>query len=101
MSIYLFFGVFNSAELIIRSTSNCLIDIFIPVLGCEYGICEGVEMALAKFRMYEKSKLEIQAKYAFGAVGKPEFTIPPDADVEYTVTLKNIKRVSDVYCSTC
>ena len=44
--------------------------------------------------MKEKSKLEIKSKYAFGSAGRAEFNIPPNADVEYTITLNNFEKVS-------
>lgn len=61
--------------------------------GSEYNICEGVEKALEKFKIKEKSKILIKSKYAFGANGKPEFNIPPNADVEYTIRLNNFEKV--------
>lgn len=63
--------------------------------GCEIGIISGVEIALEKFKLYEESKLVIKAPYAFGKEGKKEFGIPPNATVEYTVTLKEFEREPD------
>lgn len=34
----------------------------------------------------------IQPQYAFGAKGHKEFNIPPNATVEYTVTLNNFEK---------
>ncbi|XP_077294260.1 FK506-binding protein 59-like isoform X2 [Arctopsyche grandis] len=63
--------------------------------GCENGICNGVERALEKFSMGEKSRLIIQPRYAFKSTGNKELGVPPDAIVEYTVTLKSFDK-SDV-----
>ncbi|CAB0033365.1 unnamed protein product [Trichogramma brassicae] len=56
------------------------------------GVIRGVEIALEKFKKGEKSKVFIKSKYAFGTSGKPEFNIPPNADVEYIVELKNFEK---------
>ena len=56
----------------------------------------GIEEALKKFKKKEKSKLKIKSEYAFGATGRPELKIPPNADVEYTVTLNSFEKVSFV-----
>lgn len=70
--------------------------------GCEYQVCEGIEKALEKFKIKEKSKLQMKSSAAFGAAGKPEFNIPPNADVEYVVELNNFEKVSGIlrYCYT-
>lgn len=57
------------------------------------GIVEGVEIALQRFLNGEKSRLLIKSKYAFKEQGNAEFNIPPDADVEYEVELKNFEKV--------
>jgi len=67
---------------------------YFDILGPEHDICEGVELALKKFKRKEKSKLKIKSKYAFGAAGKAEFNVPPNADVEYTITLNSFEKVS-------
>lgn len=61
--------------------------------GSEANIIEGVEKALEKFKKGEKSRLIIQPKYAFGSQGNAEFNIPPNAVVEYIVTLKSFEKV--------
>ena len=40
-------------------------------------------------------RLVIREEYAFGRKGHEEFKIPSKATVEYTVTLKEFKRVTD------
>lgn len=61
--------------------------------GVEAGIPEGVERALEKFKLKEKSQLEVKAKYAWGKEGRPDLQIPPNTDVIYTVTLNNFEKV--------
>lgn len=56
------------------------------------GICEGLEIALGKFKRGEKSRILIKSKYAYGKAGKPEFNIPPDADIEYIAEVKNFEK---------
>ncbi|KAJ9577776.1 hypothetical protein L9F63_005658 [Diploptera punctata] len=63
--------------------------------GSEYGICEGVERAIEKFKQGEKSRIILKSKYAFKAAGKPELNIPPNADVEYEVELKNFEKAKE------
>ncbi|KAK1124519.1 hypothetical protein K0M31_006869 [Melipona bicolor] len=60
--------------------------------GEDCGVIEGVEKALESFKSGEKSRLKIKSKYAFKNVGKPEFDIPPNATVEYTVELKSFEK---------
>lgn len=65
--------------------------------GSEHNICDGVERALEKFKIKEKSKLQIKSRYAFGSAGKPELNIPPNADLEYTITLNNFEKLKDFW----
>lgn len=39
-------------------------------------------------------RLVIQPQYAFGAKGNEDFKIPPNATVEYTVTLNSFEKVN-------
>lgn len=61
--------------------------------GSDVNIIEGVEKALEKFKKGETSQLKIKSKYAFGSEGSTEFNIPPNADIQYTVTLKSFEKV--------
>jgi FK506-binding protein 4/5 len=61
--------------------------------GSEFGICEGLERALEKFKKGEKSRIVLKAKYAFKAEGNPALGIPPDANIEYEAELKNFEKV--------
>ncbi|XP_074096139.1 FK506-binding protein 59kD isoform X1 [Cotesia typhae] len=65
--------------------------------GEDQGIVEGLEAALAKFRIGEKSRLVIKSKFAFKKTGNKEFNIPPDADVEYIVEMKSFEKLADVW----
>lgn len=88
------FYSYSCSCIIHNSHRVTLIIIFHFVLGCEYNVCEGIEKALEKFKVKEKSKLEMKSSAAFRAAGKPEFNIPPNADVEYIVELNNFEKVS-------
>lgn len=63
-------------------------------------VVEGVETALYKFKKGEKSKVCLKSKYAFGATGKPEYNIPPNADVEFIVEMKNFEKSPDTWSLT-
>ncbi|KAL3265474.1 hypothetical protein HHI36_009678 [Cryptolaemus montrouzieri] len=60
--------------------------------GSEENILKGVEIALESFKRGETSKLIIKPQYAFGAKGSDELGIPPNATLEYIVTLKNFEK---------
>lgn len=61
----------------------------------EQNIILGIDKAIEKFKKGETSRLIIKPQYAFGSQGSTEFNIPPNATVEYTVTLKNFERVKE------
>ncbi|EFN87500.1 FK506-binding protein 59 isoform X2 [Harpegnathos saltator] len=61
------------------------------------GIVEGVEIALKHFLSGEKSRLLIKSKYAYKEQGNAEFNIPPNADVEYEVELKNFEKETEMW----
>nr|QBH73882.1 fk506-binding protein [Carausius morosus] len=63
--------------------------------GSEYGVCEGLERAIEKFKKGEKSRILLKSKYAFKDIGKPECNIPPRADIEYLVELKNFEKAKE------
>ncbi|XP_047003938.1 peptidyl-prolyl cis-trans isomerase FKBP4-like isoform X1 [Schistocerca americana] len=65
--------------------------------GSEYGICEGVEKALEKFKKGEKSRIIIKPKYAFKKEGKPDLNIPGNAEIEYEVELKNFEKAKEAW----
>lgn len=61
--------------------------------GSEANIIEGVEKAVEKMKKGETARILIKPEYAFGAEGNSELQVPPNATVEYTVTLKQFERV--------
>lgn len=63
--------------------------------GSELGIIEGVEFGIEKMGLGEVARLAIESKYAFGAEGHKEFNIPPNAKVDYRVTLKEFEKAPD------
>ena len=65
--------------------------------GSEFGIPPGIERALDKFKLREKSRLELKPAYGWGKEGKPDLGIPPDASLVYIVTLNNFERVGHFY----
>ncbi|GFY45705.1 peptidyl-prolyl cis-trans isomerase FKBP4 [Trichonephila inaurata madagascariensis] len=65
--------------------------------GCDVGIVDGLEIALKKFKKGEKSMITLSPKYAFGSDGNAEFNIPPNATVEYEVTLKSFEKEKETW----
>ncbi|XP_045449322.1 FK506-binding protein 59 [Melitaea cinxia] len=63
--------------------------------GSENNICEGIERALEKFTLGEKSRLTLQPKYAYKSEGNSEMGIPPNSVVEYTVKLVNFEKAKE------
>ncbi|XP_055298663.1 FK506-binding protein 59 isoform X2 [Sitodiplosis mosellana] len=55
-------------------------------------VISGVQKALTHFGKNETSRLIIKPEYAFGEKGHEAFGIPPNATVEYTVTLTEFER---------
>ncbi|XP_037919756.1 FK506-binding protein 59 isoform X2 [Hermetia illucens] len=62
--------------------------------GEDVGVVEGVEIAVMKMNCGETCKLFIKPKYAFGSAGNAKFNIPPNAIVEYIVTLNECERAA-------
>lgn len=69
--------------------------IFTTGEGCEANIIPGVEHAIEKFKKNETSCLIIKPQYAFGSTGNTNYNIPPNATVEYIVTLKNFEKAKE------
>ncbi|XP_053673079.1 FK506-binding protein 59 [Anopheles nili] len=61
--------------------------------GKEVGVVSGVELALEKFYKEETSRLVLEPSYAFGGKGNSELGVPPNAKVEYTVTLNDFESL--------
>lgn len=55
--------------------------------GSKLGVPRGVEKALKKMVMKEKSRLDIKPQYAFGIEGSKKYGVPPNSNVSYIVTL--------------
>ncbi|XP_075234206.1 FK506-binding protein 59-like isoform X2 [Lycorma delicatula] len=72
-----------------RDVSFCLGE------GSEEGIPSGVERALDKFKLREKSLLQLSSQYGWGSQGKPELGIPPNAKLNYTVTLNSFEKLQE------
>ncbi|CAL1261693.1 unnamed protein product [Larinioides sclopetarius] len=69
---------------------------FILGEGCSVDVVEGIEHALYKFRLNEKSFLYVKSKYGFEK-GSEEFNIPPDATITYEVTLLSFTKAKEVW----
>ena len=57
---------------------------------------EGLEGAAKKMKEGEKCRLEIKASKAYGADGKSEFNIPPNADLIYDVEMISFEKVREI-----
>uniref|UniRef100_A0A023GNK5 peptidylprolyl isomerase n=1 Tax=Amblyomma triste TaxID=251400 RepID=A0A023GNK5_AMBTT len=68
---------------------------FVVGEGDNHGVVRGVEDGLLKFKKGEKSRLRIAPSKAFGAAGNAQFGIPPDATIEYEVTLKSFENIKE------
>ncbi|GIY14827.1 peptidyl-prolyl cis-trans isomerase FKBP4 [Caerostris extrusa] len=68
------------------------------ILGecCNAHIIEGIELALFKFHLNEKSLIYLKSKYAFDK-GSEEFKIPADATIIYEVTLLSFEKAKEVW----
>ncbi|XP_046394110.1 peptidyl-prolyl cis-trans isomerase FKBP4 isoform X2 [Ischnura elegans] len=69
--------------------------------GDEEGIFPGLERALEKFKKGEKSLLKMKPQYAFKDKGHAEYNIPPNAEVEYEVELKNFEKAKESWELDC
>ncbi|UMM30209.1 hypothetical protein L5515_012185 [Caenorhabditis briggsae] len=62
--------------------------------GSEEGLPEGVERALRRFQLGEKSKIEIRGhKYTYGNSPPEGFNMPANAPIEFTIFLKEFEKV--------
>lgn len=55
-------------------------------------VISGIQTALLHFCKGEKSRLVLQPGYAFGEAGHEAYKIPPNAVIEYTVTLHDFEK---------
>ncbi|KAJ8257360.1 hypothetical protein GJAV_G00184780 [Gymnothorax javanicus] len=58
----------------------------------DHNIPLGVDRAMDKMQKGECCVLHLKPKYGFGREGKPEFSIGPNAELSYEVTLKDFER---------
>lgn len=63
--------------------------------GLEHNIPDGVEQALLKFKKGERSIIKLKPSYGFGSAGNEQFTIPPNASLEYEIELKNFEKAKE------
>lgn len=63
--------------------------------GPEHNIPEGLEQALLKFKKGERSLIRLKSHCAFGATGCSSLGIPPNADIEYNLELKNFEKAKE------
>nr|XP_015197959.1 PREDICTED: peptidyl-prolyl cis-trans isomerase FKBP5-like isoform X1 [Lepisosteus oculatus] len=61
----------------------------------EKGVPLGVDRAMEKMQKGECCLLYLKPKYGFGKEGKPEFSIEPNAELVYKVTLKDFKKAKE------
>ena len=48
------------------------------------------------WKIDETSRLCLTSKNAYGEKGCPELDVPPDADLEYEITVKGFERVCQI-----
>lgn len=60
--------------------------------GSESNILESIEHAIQSFKKGERSLIKLKPKYAYGDKGEPSLNIPPNADIEYEIHLKNFEK---------
>eukprot|EP00731_Ephydatia_muelleri_P031993 Em0023g500a len=65
--------------------------------GSEAGVISGVERALKDMKLKEKVHLTVKPQYAFGAEGNKVFSIPPNATVEYDVSLTSFQKAKQTW----
>lgn len=68
---------------------------FILGEGLAIGVLESIEDALLNFSKGEKSLLHIKASKGYGSAGCPEKNIPPNAALEYEVSLNKFENCKE------
>lgn len=61
--------------------------------GSEANVIDGVERAIQKLKKGETARIIIKPQYGFGSEGSNELGVPPNATVEYVVTLVSFEKV--------
>jgi FK506-binding protein 4/5 len=63
--------------------------------AAKHDIVSGIEEALIKFKKGEISIVSMKSKLAWGTKGCEKFNIPPLADVDYEINLKNFEKAKE------
>lgn len=64
--------------------------------GSEVGLPEGVDRALRRINKLEKCKVVLKgSRFTYGSKTPAEFNLPPGAELEFTIFLKDFEKVSD------
>ncbi|XP_043932530.1 peptidyl-prolyl cis-trans isomerase FKBP5 isoform X1 [Protopterus annectens] len=63
--------------------------------GEDHNIPSGVDKALEKMQKGEYCLLHLKSQYGFGDAGKHEFSIGPDMELDYEVTLKSFEKAKE------
>jgi FKBP-type peptidyl-prolyl cis-trans isomerase len=65
--------------------------------GFEQNIATGVEKSLEHAKKGQRSNIKLTSQYAFDEEGRPDLNIPPNAEVEYDVTLINFQQAKKTW----
>ncbi|XP_067863366.1 peptidyl-prolyl cis-trans isomerase FKBP5-like [Heptranchias perlo] len=68
---------------------------FVVGEGEDQDIPIGIDKALEKIQRGEHCILHLKPKYGFGVLGKPGFNVPPNAELDYEVLLKNFEKAKE------
>ncbi|XP_067913113.1 peptidyl-prolyl cis-trans isomerase FKBP5-like isoform X2 [Heterodontus francisci] len=68
---------------------------FVVGEGEDQDIPIGVDKALEKMQRGEHCILHLMPEYGFGGLGKPGFNVPPNAELDYEVLLKNFDKAKE------
>ncbi|VDM93439.1 unnamed protein product, partial [Onchocerca ochengi] len=67
---------------------------FILGEGSEVGLPEGVDRALRRFNKGEKSTIHLKgSRFTFGTAPPPEYNLPPHAEIDFTLFLKEYEKM--------
>lgn len=67
---------------------------FILGEGSEVGVVDGIELGLRRMTKGETARFRVHSLLAYGKEGNEIFEIPPDADLDYEIDLKNFVKVN-------
>ncbi|NP_001084593.1 FKBP prolyl isomerase 4 S homeolog [Xenopus laevis] len=63
--------------------------------GESIGIPPGVETAIQQMEKGEEADLYLKPKYGFGIAGSAKYQIPPGAELQYDIRLKNFEKAKE------